>query len=139
MQYKRFNNHIVARIDIGEEILTQIEKIAKKEKIKLATITAIGAVDKATIGIFIPEDKQYYSKEYTGDYEIVSLNGNITTQDQAVYIHTHIAIGDEKNQVFGGHLNEAYISVTGEVFINIIDGEVDRKLDESININLLEF
>lgn len=139
MEYKRYNDYIVARIDIGEEILTKIEEIAKKENIKLATINAIGAVDKAVIGIFIPEDKQYYSKEYKGDYEIVSLNGNITTKDNEVYIHTHIAIGDEKNQVFGGHLNEAYISVTGEVFINIIDGNVDRNLDESININLLKF
>ena len=35
MEYRRFNNTIVARIDKGEEILEQIKAIALKEKIKL--------------------------------------------------------------------------------------------------------
>ena len=138
MKYKRFNNTVVARIDIGEEIVDTLSTIAKKENIKLASISAIGAVDKAVIGIFKPSDKKYYSKEYNGDFEVVALNGNITTKDGEVYTHLHIAIGDEENKMFGGHLEKAYVSVTCEMFINIIDGEVDRYLDESININYLD-
>ena len=34
MDYRRFENTIVARIDKGEEILEKIEKIAKKENIE---------------------------------------------------------------------------------------------------------
>ena len=32
MEYRRFNNTIVARIDRGEEILAQIKELALKEK-----------------------------------------------------------------------------------------------------------
>ena len=39
----------------------------------------------------------------------------------------------------GGHLNRAVISLTGEIFIQIVDGCVDRKLDPELNINLLDF
>ena len=38
MEYRRFNNTIVARIDKGEEILSQIKEIALKENIKLANV-----------------------------------------------------------------------------------------------------
>lgn len=36
MEYKKFNNTVVARIDKGEEILEKIKEIASKENIKLA-------------------------------------------------------------------------------------------------------
>ena len=35
MEYRRFDNTIVARIDKGEEILDQVKEIALKEEIKL--------------------------------------------------------------------------------------------------------
>ena len=44
MQYKRFDNNIIARIDKGEEILEQLKNIALKEDIKLASISALGAI-----------------------------------------------------------------------------------------------
>ena len=46
MDYRRFGGHIVARMDKGEEILEQIKKIAIKEDIKLAHISALGAVGR---------------------------------------------------------------------------------------------
>ena len=44
MEYRRFENTIIARIDKGEEILEQVKEIALKEKIKLASVQALGAV-----------------------------------------------------------------------------------------------
>ena len=45
MEYRKFNNTIVARIDKGEEILEKIKEIALKENIKLANINALGATN----------------------------------------------------------------------------------------------
>lgn len=57
MEYKKINQVIVARIDKGEEILTEIEHIAKLEKIKLANINALGAVGDFTVGVLKPKRK----------------------------------------------------------------------------------
>ena len=46
---------------------------------------------------------------------------------------------NEKGQTVGGHLNSARISATCEMFIYIIDGEVDRFKDESTGLNLFKF
>ena len=55
------------------------------------------------------------------------------------YTHIHMSAGNEKGEVFGGHLNRAIVSATCEMVISIIDGEVDRYHDEEIGLNLFKF
>ena len=139
MEYKRFQNTIVVRMDKGEEILEKIKEVALKENIKLASISALGATNDFTVGVFKTKEKKYDSNHFTGDFEIVSLTGSINTMNDEFYSHIHMSCGDHEGKVFGGHLNQAYVSVTVEMFIQIIDGKVDRKLDEEIGINLFQF
>lgn len=139
MEYKRFGNKIVARINRGEEILEQIKEIATKENIKLANINALGATNDFTVGVYNIEEKKYYSKTFTGNHEIVSLTGSINTMDGEYYSHLHMSCGDSEGRVFGGHLNRAIVSATCEMFIDIIDGTVDRVHDDEIGINLFKF
>ena len=51
----------------------------------------------------------------------------------------HMSAGNEKGEVFGGHLNRAIVSATCEMVITIIDGAVDRYFDEEIGLNLFKF
>ena len=139
MEYRKFKNVIVARIDKGEEILTEIKNIALKENIKLANINALGAVGDVVVGVFKSVEKKYYSNSFKGDFEIVSLTGSINTMNNEFYSHLHMSIGNEDGQVFGGHLNKAIVSATCEMFIYVIDGEVDRYFDKEIGLNLFKF
>ena len=139
MEYRRFNNKIVARIDKGEEILEKIKDIALKENIKLASISALGAINDFTVGVFKVDEKKYYSNVFKGNFEIVSLTGTISTMNNEVYTHIHMSAGNEKGEVFGGHLNRAMVSATCEMVIDVIDGEVDRYFDEEVGLNLFKF
>ena len=139
MEYKRFGSAIVVRIDKGEEILENIKAIALKENIKLANINALGAVSEFTVGVFKTDEKKYYSNEFKGYFEIVSLTGTINTMNGEYYSHLHMSAGDDTGKVFGGHLNRAIVSATCEMIINIIDGNVDRYFDEEIGLNLFKF
>lgn len=139
MDYRRFNNIIVARIDKGEEILEKVKEIALKENIKLANLNALGATNDFTVGVLNVENKQYVSNNFRGNYEIVSLTGTINTKDGEFYTHLHMSAGNDKGEVFGGHLNRAVVSVTCEMVINIIDGTVDRYFDEETGLNLFRF
>lgn len=139
MDYRKFENKIIARIDKGEEILEKIKEIALKEDIKLASITALGATNDFTVGVFKVDEKKYYSNNFSGNFEIVSLTGTINTMNGEFYTHIHMSAGNDKGEVFGGHLNKAIVSATCEMVIDIINGSVDRKLDEDIGLNLFEF
>lgn len=138
MKYKRFGSTIVVRIDRGEEILDKIRELALKENIKLASVTALGATNDFTVGVFNTSEKKYYSNEFKGAYEIVSLTGTINTMDGQFYTHIHMSAGNEKGEVFGGHLNRAVISATCEMIVTVIDGEVDRYHDEDVGLNLFK-
>ena len=88
MEYKRFYDAIVVRLDKGEEILEQMRELAMMEKIHLASVQGIGAVDKFTIGVFDTQAKQFCPREYTGCYEIVSLTGSINTMNGDCLLYT---------------------------------------------------
>lgn len=138
MDYKRFDNKVVVRIDKGEEIVETLKQVCKKLDIKGGTITGIGATDKATIGLFDTKTKEYHSTELTGDHEIAPLYGNITTMKGKPYLHLHANFCNNENKSFGGHLNSAVVSATFEGVIDIIDGEIDREFDENIGLNLIK-
>ncbi|GFI61175.1 hypothetical protein IMSAG049_00332 [Clostridiales bacterium] len=139
MQYRKFENTIIARIEKGEEIVNKVKEIALKEKIRLASISALGAVNDFTVGVFDTAEKKYYANDFKGAYEIVSLTGTINTMNGEVYTHLHMSAGDMEGKVFGGHLNRAVVSATCEMVITIINGAVDRKFSEEIGLNLFEF
>lgn len=139
MDYRRFGNTIVARIDKGEEILAQLEVLSEKEHIKLASVSALGAINDFTVGVFDTAERKYASNSFQGAFEIVSLWGTVNTMNGAFYTHIHMSAGDESGAVFGGHLNRAIVSATCEMVITLIDGTVDRSFDEEVGLNLFKF
>lgn len=139
MDYRKFENTIIARIDKGEEILEQLQVIAEKENIKLASVSALGATNDITVGVFKTAEKKYYANHFTGDMEIVSLTGTVSTMDGKYYAHLHMSAGDAEGHVVGGHLNKAVISATCEMVITVINGEIDRKFNEEVGLNLFHF
>lgn len=138
MKYKRFDKTIVVRIDRGEEILDKIRELAIAENIKLASVTALGATNDFTVGVFNTAEKKYYANEFKGAFEIVSLTGTINTMDGQFYTHIHMSAGNDRGKVFGGHLNRAVVSATCEMIVTVIDGEVDRYRDDDVGLNLFK-
>ncbi len=139
MEYKRFDSHVIVRMDPGEELLEQLAVVAGEEGIRLASVSGLGAVDDFTVGVYRTAEKQYLSRRFTGAFEIVSLTGTVTAKDGAFYPHLHMSAGNEHGAVFGGHLNRAVVSATAELVLTLIDGTVERRFDETIGLNLMRF
>ncbi len=139
MEYRRFDSDIIIRIDRGEEILAQLQAVAEREKIGLASVDALGAVGDFTVGVYRPDEKKYYSNCFSGFFEIVSLTGTVTAKDGAFYPHLHMSAGDMQGRVFGGHLTRALVSATCEMHLRVLDGRVERRFDEEIGLNLMAF
>ena len=139
MDYKRFSNAIVLRVDRGEEILEQLKAVCLKENVKLASVSGIGAINDLTSGVWDVERKEYFSNHFTGVYEVANLVGTITTMNGEYYAHIHISAGDAQGHMVGGHLNRAVVSATSEIVLHLIDGTVEREFDPGVGLNLLKF
>ena len=139
MEYRKFGDTYIVRMDPGEEILTQLKVFAEQEGVKLASVTALGAVKDFTVGVFDTGAKVYKSNRFQGVYEIVSLVGTINTMNDAFYCHLHMCAADQEGHAFGGHLHEAVISATCELVVTCLPGRTDRVFSDQVGLNLISF
>jgi len=137
MEYKKYDDKIIFRLEKGEEMMSSIVKIAEKEDIRLATINGIGACSSIEMGYFILSKKEYVFKNFEGDMEILQATGNITLKDGNPFAHIHINVADKECKSWGGHVNKATISATFEGVIHLINNEIHRKMNEDVGIALM--
>ena len=139
MQYKKYGSTCMIRIDPGEDIVECLKKLCEDEHILLGRVEAIGAADHAVIGIYDLVKKEYYPEKIDEFMEITSLNGSITAMDGKPYIHLHATLADRHHVIHGGHVLEMRVGATCEMFVTVLDGEVKRRKDEGLGINLWTF
>ena len=92
MRYKKTGPVYILRIDRGEEIVETLRRFCAEQKITLGTVQGIGAAGHVEIGLFETPTREYHTTTLTGDFEITSLLGSITTMDGAPYLHLHATI-----------------------------------------------
>ena len=138
MEYRRFKNVIVLKLNRGEEIVSSVKSVCEREKVTLAKISGIGAAQSVKAGFYDVQTRNYHTKEYRGNLEILSLDGNVTQKD-GVYLHLHISFAAEDGTAYGGHLNEAVIGGAGEIFLTVINGKVFREIDDETGLNVFLF
>ncbi len=139
MIYTKSGDTFIVRIDRGEEVVSCLKVLCRKEGIRCGIISALGATDCMSISIYDTDNKVFCKQTIEKPMEITMLHGNVSTMDGDVYLHLHITTADVEGHAFGGHLNECRISATCELFIQSIDANVDRKKDEVTGLNLFEF
>lgn len=128
----------VLRLEIGEEIVEAIKSFCARENLLCAEVSGIGAVSEATLGFYNVKSKEYSKTVIGGPLEMVSLLGSVTQKDGEPYLHLHASFSGKDCNCVGGHLNAAVIGVTGEIFLRKIDGEIGRRTQEDIGINILD-
>lgn len=139
MEYRKFDDTYVVRLNKGEEISEKLKELCHKENIETAEITGLGASNLVEIGLFNTKTKEYKTNVFEGMFEISSLVGNATRKDGEVYLHLHINFSDESGIVKGGHMVRCNISATSEIIVNRVQGNVERKFDDEIGLNLMKF
>ena len=78
MKYKTDKNKIYLSIDKHEYVNLSLLKVCKENNLNFAWINGIGAILNPEIGYFDIENKDYRKKKFSGDFELVSLVGNMT-------------------------------------------------------------
>lgn len=139
MDWQKFGDTYLVRMDRGEEVLSALSSLCAQENIRLAQVDALGAVDHAVVSVYDVPTKTFYRKEFNEPMEISSLCGTVSQMDGQVYLHLHVTLCDKDLIAHGGHANELRISATCEMTVRMIPGAVDRKLDEEIGLNLFCF
>lgn len=68
-----------------------------------------------------------------------SLVGNKTFVNGEPLVHLHLTAAAAGGNVVGEHLLSAYISLTSESFVDIVDGAIDKTVNEELGIKEMKF
>ncbi len=137
MEYKVKENVVILRLEKGEEIISSLLTLINELDIKSGRVSGIGATNNVTIGVFDASTKEYHKKNITEDMEILSLSGNLSKMNGLPYVHVHGTFASLE-KVYGGHLNEAYVSATAEIILDLFDVTVEREYCEETGLNLIK-
>ena len=139
MDYRKFDDTYVVRLDRGESVHPCLLSLCEKEKILLGSISAIGAVDHAVIGVYDLASGSYIRREYNEFMEISNLTGNVTEKGGKPYLHLHVTACGQDLSVHAGHAIELRIGATCELFLRTLPGTVERRTDPETCLNLFGF
>jgi len=95
--------HVVI-LDSGEEAFVTLTRFANEAKITAASLTAIGAFERATVGWFDFAAKTYKKIEVNEQCEVLSAIGDVAVGDDGkASLHVHIVLGLSDGSTRGGH------------------------------------
>ena len=134
MDYKEYGNTIYIRMDKGDEIIGGILDICRKEQILSAVFSGIGGCGEAQIQTFLPESGTFQTQTIRGMLELVSLTGNIISNDQhELCHHTHAVFSYKENgqhRMAAGHIKSITVLYTAEIELRpVIGGTIQRQFD----------
>lgn len=129
----------VLKLEKGEEVISSIASFCDKRGIHGAIFTAIGAVDNFQVGYYDSGRREYFFRHESDEYEVASMNGNVALVDGKPFVHAHAVLAkcDATGAVLGGHVQEARVAITLEVFLTSLPTPLVREMDESIGLKLM--
>jgi uncharacterized protein len=138
MFFKKIDKGYVLKFENGEKLTYTLLEFIKEEKILSGCYYGIGAVTNVEIGYYHLDKKSYQKKLLDENYEVISLIGNITQVDQKNFSHAHINLSDKNFNCIAGHLFEATVSPSIELFLNIFSSPLYRIDDSEFGFKTLQ-
>lgn len=144
MDYRKYGDTVYIRMDKGDEIIGGILEICRKENILSATFSGIGGCSEAQVQTYLPQTNTFETRTLCGMLELVSLTGNIVTDDKKeAYQHSHALFSykdGEEHRVAAGHIRSITVLYTAEIELRPVEGGIiNRKSDPETGTGFWSF
>ena len=134
MQSKEKDGLIFIRLFPGEDIYQSLKEACRKHRVETAVVlSGVGQLKQFKLGYF-KERGDYTPEEFQKPHELLSLTGNISSQEGDYNFHLHVALGNEAKKVVGGHLIEGKVEITNEIVLLKTNLTVTRREEESTGL-----
>jgi predicted DNA-binding protein with PD1-like motif len=125
-------------LEEGDEAMGVLQTFAEREKLGASSFSAVGAFERAVLGWFDWERKDYEKIAVSEQAEVLSLLGDVTLDGEKRKVHAHAVLGLRGGSTRGGHLLEGRVRPTLEVFLQETAGELRRVFDPRSQITLIK-
>ncbi len=124
-------------LDHGDEVMDCLQRYATQVGLTASRLTAIGALESATLGYFNWETKQYEHIPVNEQVEVLVLTGDIALEGEEPKVHVHAVLGRRDGSTVGGHLLKAQVRPTLEVMLVDSPAYLCRRYDPESGLTLI--
>lgn len=122
---------IFARLDHGEDIISQFTNLAEENGIEIGALSAIGALSQAKLACYDQISHEYIEVSLEEPVELASCSGNISLKDGRPFVHAHAVLSDRTGRTWGGHLTSGTI-FAAELYLQELSGLPLKRVPDSI-------
>lgn len=123
--------------DIGDAFIAGLTSFAKEHNLAASHFTAIGSFRDARLGYFQIDRKEFKPIPIDEQVEVLALVGNITLDEGEPRIHAHVVVGRPDGTTLGGHILEAHVRPTLEVFVVASPTHLHRAYNPDVGLSLI--
>ena len=134
---------IAVVFDPGDEPIAGLTQFARDSGLDAAHFTALGAFQRATVGWFDLEARDYRRIEVDEQVEVLALVGDITrtgpdSAEDGPMVHAHAVLGRSDGSLIGGHLLAGRVRPTLEVVLTETPAVLRRSHDPATGLALID-
>jgi uncharacterized protein len=133
MESRKEGDSFVIRLGRGERLAAALAEFLANTGIKGGKMQAIGAVDEVILGYYDIASREYTWKTVGEELEVASLLGSVTEAG----LHAHGVFSDRQFRCYGGHVKDARVSATLEIFLRE-HKKIRRMEDKPTGLQLME-
>jgi len=122
----------------GDEVMSGLTELAEHENIQAAQVSAIGAFQHAVFAWFDEEKKAFRNIPITQQVEACSVLGDIGLVAGKPAVHVHGVVALPTGETRGGHILEAYVWPTLELFLTAWPEPLIKVHDDETDLALFD-
>ena len=117
MIYRLDDGMLMVKLEDGENVLEKLKAVVKESGWSSGVIlNGVGMLREIKLGYF--DGKGYVVDEFEGPMELVSMQGNISSDDKGdIILHVHVGLADRSKNMHGGHLLDGIVNNVNEILV----------------------
>lgn len=130
MQSSEDNNHIMVKLEDGEDLFASLEEVVRKHSIRWGVfLTGVGMLRDFETGYWTGEE--YLAEFHEEPHELLHYGGSIAEVEGKPAFHIHCTLAGKDHRAIGGHINKGTVAVLNEICIlKFNDLPMTRQLSE---------
>lgn len=128
----------VVVLDPGDEAMAVLSGFAADQHLTGAQVTGVGAFERAAVGWFDRDAKDYRPIRVDQQCEVLSLVGDVALGPDGPQPHVHAVLGLPDGSTRGGHLLEGRVWPTLEVIIRETRAGLRKTYQPEIGLALID-
>lgn len=139
MQTKQLseNEYLLVFTEPDEELMAGLNDFVTTNKIASGRIQAIGSVSSAQLAWWSADTKTVEKYTATGQFELVSFLGNITSNEEGPRIHAH-AVMTGPGGIVAGHAVSLTVRASVEVSMTVFATPVSRVYEDQFGLWIID-